>query len=273
MNWSIATWRGAITLDQRTPTPASVGSGLDADTDAWIAAVVTAGGTVSSPRQLLVDALIIDLKADGIWSKLDRLWIFAAENSQSALVDLKALATASAVNTPTFTVDDGYTGNGTSAYILSNFNPTSGSPNFIQDSANYFVWDFDGAAKAGTWVVGYAGGGSSILNINYSGNGHEYYSINEASYIEIAAAAVAGLYCVTRTGSGAEALYVNGALRHSGGNASTAVTNDNLVCLGYGSSYGNRQVSCFGFGGGLNSTEQTALYTRLRTYMTAVGVP
>jgi hypothetical protein len=67
----------------RGPTP--LGVPLDQATIDWIAAVVTAGGTVSTPRGIVVNTFILGLMTDGIWSKLDRLWLLAAENSQSAL--------------------------------------------------------------------------------------------------------------------------------------------------------------------------------------------
>ena len=59
------------------------------ETTGWIGKVYELGGTVSSTRRTLVDALISGLKSDGVWPKLDRLWLFAAENATSALVDLK----------------------------------------------------------------------------------------------------------------------------------------------------------------------------------------
>ena len=82
----------------------------DAATIAWVNQVVTNGGTVSAGRQTLVDNLIVGLKADGIWTKLERLWLFAAENTISALTDLVGLTLATANNSPTFTADVGYTG-------------------------------------------------------------------------------------------------------------------------------------------------------------------
>ena len=89
-------------------TPAAAG-GDEAETTAWVAEVVSNGGTVSAGRQTIVNDLIAGLKADGIWAKLDRLWLFAAEDQPSALTDLVGLTLATAVNSPTFTADEGYT--------------------------------------------------------------------------------------------------------------------------------------------------------------------
>ena len=45
------------------PTPASE---FEPETDAWVAEVVSNGGSVSAERQAIVDDLIAGLKADGL---------------------------------------------------------------------------------------------------------------------------------------------------------------------------------------------------------------
>src|SRR5262245_26962066 len=99
----------------------------NAETIMWVNAVVGDGGRVSSGRQTIVDALIKLLKSGSVWSNLDRLWLFAAENSQSALRDIKSFSAATANGSPTFTTDRGYTGTNASStvYINSNFNPST----------------------------------------------------------------------------------------------------------------------------------------------------
>ena len=42
----------------------------------------------------LVNDLIVGLKTDGVWTKLDRLWIFAAENAKSSIIDMVGLASS-----------------------------------------------------------------------------------------------------------------------------------------------------------------------------------
>ena len=74
---------------------------------------------MSAGRQTVVDTLIKGLKTNGIWAKLDSMWVFAAENSQSALIDLKALVTGTATTSPTFTADYGYTGDGVKVVVLN----------------------------------------------------------------------------------------------------------------------------------------------------------
>jgi hypothetical protein len=125
------------------PFARTAAGGIDAAALAWRAAVIAGGGTVSAPRLLLVGALAVSLKSAGVWTSLDRLWLLAAENTQSALIDIKAVAPSTAVAAPGFTVDRGYQGNGTTAYIDSGFNwqvPSIGANHYVQDSAGFGVW-------------------------------------------------------------------------------------------------------------------------------------
>src|SRR5262249_57621708 len=103
---------------------------FDGDTLAWQSAVQGAGGAVGYAQLGFVDRLIFDLKAANVWAGLDRLWLFAAENSQQALIDLVARAGATAVNSPTFTATRGWQGNGTSSYLHSHFNPPTAARQF-----------------------------------------------------------------------------------------------------------------------------------------------
>ena len=126
---------------------------LDPATTAWVGAVVASGGTVSGARQTLVNTLIVGLKADGIWTKLDRLWIFAAENSFSAVIDLVALAEALASGV-TFTPNRGYAGNGSSSFVRSFFRPATDGVAWTLNSAHIAVWDNTDRAEADTVATG-----------------------------------------------------------------------------------------------------------------------
>ena len=135
-------------------TPSATSAGLDSDTTAWISAVTTAGGSVSSGRQTTVNNLIVGLKSDGVWTKLDRLWLFAGENTESALIDLVARSSATAVNSPTFTTDRGYVSDGTTSYINTGYNASTQGVNFTLNSSHVALWDNTSRAAATTIATG-----------------------------------------------------------------------------------------------------------------------
>jgi hypothetical protein len=113
------------------------GVSFDADYQAVLDYATTQGYTLpSSGQQALQNQLVVDLKDGGIWSKLDTFGVFATDgDSDFALIDWIRLTDYTAVNSPTFTTNDGFSGNGTSAYIDTNFNPTIGTNNFTLNDA------------------------------------------------------------------------------------------------------------------------------------------
>src|SRR5690606_7666747 len=96
----------------------------------------------TTARKNLINDLFAALMEAGVYSKLDAFYIFAQYDEQAALQNWVAdQYNSNPVNSPTFTVDRDYVGNGTSSYLDSQFNPsTAVSPKFVQNSAYFGIW-------------------------------------------------------------------------------------------------------------------------------------
>lgn len=99
----------------------------------------------SEAQQNMGNQLIIDLKAAGIWNKLDVFYMFATDgSSQFATLNWKAPSQFQATleNSPIFVLNQGFEGDGVSAFINTNLNLTS--PNLLYSlndcSIDYFVF-------------------------------------------------------------------------------------------------------------------------------------
>jgi hypothetical protein len=263
---------------------------LQTETFAWVAQVVANGGSVSVPRQNLVDAFIISLKANGIWTKFDRLWLFAGENTASALTDLIARTLAVANGSPAFTVDQGYRGaDGVTPgkWIDTGFNATSGTPNFTQNSAHHSIWAYNEAADNGGAdgsgvCSGIAAGGASTIYPRHA-DGNAYFRCNDplgGQSAGVANTTSLGLSLANRSGASAQQGYHNTTNLGVVAVTSVAVVNGNFYVLaannvGTGAQYGNGvlTISAASYGGSFSSTDVTNFYNALRTYMTAIGAP
>lgn len=122
-----------------------VSQGFDPDASAVIAQMTANGSTPSAARQILINQLVLDLKGLGntgtadIWSLLDILQIYAAEDEIQALTEWKQADgsyDASKINSPTFTANVGYTGNNTNR-IESNWALNSNLGNYTQNNASF----------------------------------------------------------------------------------------------------------------------------------------
>ena len=252
----------------------------DPDVKQWVQAVRSAGGRVSTARAALMEKLVKGLKADGLWPLLDELWIFAAENGTQARTGVKARVLAAAVNSPPFTTNRGYAGDGLSAYLDLNINPSTAAGRFTRNDASYGAWIVIQNSVTGARLMGYDGLNGTELRYNAAAN--YGMGINSASYTPTGIASTSlGLMVATRvgaSGAGSQNTYYNGANLVADNQASTALPNWNFFALGT-SQFGGIAAPCDArlgvsfIGGSLTAVQVTSLYSRLRTHMTAVGVP
>lgn len=94
------------------------------------------GTPATKARKLLVNNTIKSLKANSLWATRDVLYVDVAHSQDASLVDWKNPTTRaqSTSGTMTFTVDDGWAGNGSTGRMITGFNPGDGGTyNFTRD--------------------------------------------------------------------------------------------------------------------------------------------
>jgi hypothetical protein len=106
-----------------TSTSSGGGGGFDPDAQAYINAVIAGGGTLSSPQEEAINTYFVDLKAEGLYSKLYFMHLFLGGTENSNKIN--------AVNPGTY--DLGFQGTWTHA--------TTGSST-VQSNSNYATSGF-----------------------------------------------------------------------------------------------------------------------------------
>lgn len=236
----------------------------------------------SAARALLYDNLITSLKSSSVWNLIDALWVMASHDSQAALLNWKnpAANTMTLINSPTFTTDEGFTTNGTTSGINTNWSPFTNGSNWTQSScgAGLYIrtnstddgldWGgFDaGLTKGSGFGVKFAdtrgyfdlnrwtGGASSSTTpisstdaywqVNRTGGTNMRYGYDDGT-VEWATAAL------TPTGLTAAKFHLGGYCEVTTFTPATA-----------------RQYSIFVVGGNF---AQSSMWTAFQTYMTAIG--
>ncbi len=96
----------------------------------------------NSARKTVINSLVQQLKDDGNWDELDTLWVMAAHDSQGGRLDWKdpSGTELTRINTPTFTVDEGYLGDGSSSYLQTGWNAQTQSVNFTRNDASFGIY-------------------------------------------------------------------------------------------------------------------------------------
>jgi len=245
------------------------GSGPVYDPDAVI---LFAAMTVQpdTARKEVINQLILNLKAAGIWSVLDVLYVTAAHDAQAAGLNWKAPASfvLTAVNSPTFTTDRGYAGDGTTSYLDTGWAPNNGVQ-FTQNSAHFGLWLRSVGAAAGN-ILGRATAGTPILfTPNPFGSGVQL-RLNSGAAVYINPPAAAGWNVCDRASSTTIALRKDGVEQGTAAQTSSARDSAALLIGRAGSSFSTAQVAAASFGASIASLD-SSYYAALQTYMTAVG--
>lgn len=258
-----------------------LGGVRDADALAYAAAAYAAGAPVSSSRFSLLNALCCNLKAVGAWAALDRLWLYTAEDAakpQQALIDLKARAAATVVNSPVLQANRGYTFNGTSSYLDSLFNPSTGGVNFTRLDACFGVWVVAAPPSTGGSEIGNDYGGYSLLRVRNNATQRlvQVNSSTNATAPPLHNNNFTGGFHLERTSESTQALYRNGVQEWMGSDSSRAIPNDTFFVgavntSGVASNWTTAQIGASWIGRSL--PDIAGFSSVLRAFMTGVGVP
>jgi len=171
--------------DGGLPAPAtpsySPPSNFDPDYQALLNYANTQGYSLpTDAQQFDQNYMVQQLKQFGIWNKLDLFYVFATDGDEDfATLNWKAPSTFKLIptNSPTFTSNIGFTGNGTDQYLDSEWAATSGS-NFTANNASHGVFTNSHRGGNATGNIGYHGqGGSGTYNfISYQLSNFTNYS-------------------------------------------------------------------------------------------------
>jgi len=218
----------------------------------------------SDARKALYSALITSLKDTGVWQRLDVLYLFAAADAQAALINIKApgFFDATAVNSPTFTADRGFAGDGATSYISTGvFTPRR----FTRDSNHFATWIRTINSEAGVDVGLIGGAARTRIIINNTAS--DLFRNNAAAGQVGAFTDTVPAHAISnRTGGSVDLGYINGVLVSTGANASNGDSAAFQICHST-----TRQQAAFHAGESLTPAEALASYNALQTYMTGVG--
>lgn len=232
-------------------------------------------------RTTLINNLIVGLKADSLWSKLRVFNVMAAHDAQAGRLNwVSSSYDVTPINSPTFTTDRGYTCDGASSYLNTGYIPNSDA-GLSLDSVAMGIYINGGidSISTGFHMGSNEASGASLIQARYTGNVIRGRVHNSTSFTSVLpAATVLGLTILSRTAVNATLAYKNGLPSTTGTDTGTSTIKPGYTiytgCLNnVGSPFGyvNNRFAVIMISAGLNSTEEAALYSRLNTYLTAIG--
>jgi len=245
------------------------------------ALVARATGQPSNARKALLDTVYTTIKAIGL-AKFDAFYMMAAHDSQFARQNwIEDQYNLTPVAAPTFTVDRGYQGDGSSSYLATGFSPsTAPSPKFTQNSGSLGVWS---RANSTSLVSVEIGNSNSVILSRNTSDQSLYRVNNDGTASGTPASTVTdsrGYFSALRAAAGQERLRRNTVSLNVSANASTPISNSPFIIGGRNTNFaggyalGNasaRQLAMAFIGANLTDGESDALYAAVNTYLTAIG--
>lgn len=219
--------------------------------------------------------LFKSLRTGGLLDILDALYLLGTDNVQWARQNLIQDAfNLTPVNAPTFTANQGYAGNGTSSYINTGFTPSTAGGHFSLNSAHISAYA-TGAVAANSVLMGGRTTSTTQQTLLVPNTSTGQYRVNQ-DMTSAYTSANSGFFVGSRTGSAAVSGYNDTTALGTATTPSTGVTNaiifiGALNSAGTATNFSVAQLAAASIGGGLDATQEAALYNALHTFLHAVG--
>ena len=255
----------------------------EAETVAYITGLTT---PLSSGQVTLIDTLVKTLKTGlsitNLSDAFDAMWIFAGETEESSLKNLiknSHHAVLAGATPPTFAAAEGFTGDGLTGYINTNYNPVTQGVNFTLNSNSYGVYSRTNANSEGT-SMGLRTSTSDYCHLTLfsAGSGSVTATRNcqvAPGSIAIALPTTAGLFISNRGTDASHDLFYNTA-KVSQIAASTSLPSANFMILcrnnnGAAESFNTRQISFAFTAKAVIQGDVDVITSVFETYMDALG--
>lgn len=238
------------------------------------AAAVAAAFTTppTNARKAQIDSLVGSLKSAGVWSVLDVLYITAAADSQAATINWISPAsfTLLPVNSPSFQADRGFTGNGTTSRVRTQYTPSVNGVNYTLNSASLTEWSLTELQSTAA-DIGSATAPRAFIDPRNASNLAVVDVNNTSGSLQPASTTSLGFFMAQRRASNDIRLWQNGTQIGSGSIASGSVAStEQWICGSNSTNFSTRQIAAAAWGASLSGLE-SAFYSAVRTYMLAVG--
>lgn len=228
-----------------------------------------------------IETRVLALKAAGLWASRDFDYMWATSEQDGALINWKSPGTfdAIAVNSPTFTADEGFTLDGTSQYIRSGYNPAAEAGNYAQDSAHVTAMTLLAPIGANNPLIGVLASVSSpfarvLLRPRNASNNMQAIINSVYNVIDITVAnTLAAHWILSRTGASATAVYRDGAAFGAGTQSSVGNIGE-IISFGYDAQtgdYGAHKLTCGSGGAAMTAGEASDSYDADAAFLTTVG--
>ena len=261
-----------VSLGIRVGNTSISGAGFDSDAQAYFDRVTTAGGTLTTTEKTAVNQLVINLKANSLWTPMKAIYPMVGSSAAACAQNLKSSSFTGTFSSGWTFASTGATPNGTSAYMDTNFSP------FTQLVANSAHSSFYLRTPLSSNATGYGVVRNDYTErmdiINFSGTLYSAIGIG-TTQCATTTTPYQSLILGSRINSTSNKLYTIGVLRDT----KTALNTSNLPSNNYwlgavnisGGFFTSQQCAFASLGDGLTDTQASNFYTSVQTFQTTLS--
>jgi hypothetical protein len=245
---------------------------VDPDALAFFARVTAAGGSLTATEKSAVNTLVVSMKANSIWTPMKAIYPMVGASAAACAQNLKSSSFTGTFSSGWTFASTGVTGNGTSAYMNTNLNP---STNLTLNSSHLSFYSRTNSNGTEVEMGSETAPNGSVLEIRTVGV--TYYKVNSgATYITYTDSDSRGFYLANRTASNVINGWKNSTKVATGTTSSSSLSSANIF-LGSLSQSGTpiyfttKQCALASIGDGLNDTQASDFYTAVQAFQTTLS--
>ena len=261
---------------------------FDADAVAFFGRVTTAGGSLSATEKAAVNQLVLDLKANSLWTPMKAIYPMVGASAAACAQNLKSSSFTGSFTSGWTFASTGVTPNGTSAYMNTNFNASTQLTNLnthlsFYSRTNQYPYSGSnnqtalGAAVSPTYLPLF------LLELNATGANANAFGVYMNDYntgfLRVAHTDTRGFIFGNRTASNVLNMFRNGTKIGSNTSITSQVLpNLNIWMSGLNLSNSlapntasNAQCAFSSIGDGLTDTQASNLYTAVQAMQTTLS--
>ncbi|HTQ49259.1 MAG TPA: hypothetical protein VMJ12_01015, partial [Candidatus Acidoferrales bacterium] len=236
---------------------------------------INAAGLTNLTAQNAINSLVLAMKADGTWSKMDCIYPLVGGTSNTCSWNLRNTSKFRIAWTGSMTFNaNGITGDASTAFGDTQFNPTTAtSPNYALNSASYGFYNKTASPTDNSCLMGIIAANFASVRV-LSGN-YVQRGPNDANGVQGQPPVVTGLIASTRTSSSTVTIYTPSTSTGSGSSTSSAVPNGDfyLDAEDNGGLFkpSNANLAFAFIGSALSSTDYSNLAADVLAFQTALS--
>jgi hypothetical protein len=258
-----------VSLGIRVGNASISGGGVDADAQAYFDRVTTAGGTLTTTEKTAVNQLVIDLKANSLWTPMKAIYPMVGSSAAACAQNLKSSSFTGTFTSGWTFASTGVTPNGSSAYFDTGMNQ---SVNLSNDSVSLSYYSRTNSAISSFDIGGNNGspnffGAQLACYYTALGTIGHLHSYPTNSSISTSFSNTQAFYLTSRISSTSNKLFRNSTLLNTNTNARTStLANVNFRLASDYVAFTNRECAFATIGDGLTDTQASNFYTSVQIF-------